>query len=156
MPTLLTLRITEPAVPPLPVHLHAAACRLLEPPDADHTAQRKPFAVGAPVAEQGMASWQLGWLPDPAPPASWPPRELKLGGSACRVLDAGARHQPFAALAASRPVIRGLLRFVTPTYFSRNGRDVPLPDPVLVLRSLAQRWNRSRWPASAVLSAASR
>ncbi|HEU0127289.1 MAG TPA: CRISPR system precrRNA processing endoribonuclease RAMP protein Cas6 [Pseudonocardiaceae bacterium] len=141
MPTLLTLRITEPAAPPSPVQVHAAACRLLEPPDADHTAQRKPFAVGAPVAEQGMASWQLGWLPDPAPPASWPPRELKLGGSACRVLDAGARHQPFAALAASRPLTRGLLRFLTPTYFSRNGRDVPLPDPVLVLQSLVQRWN---------------
>ncbi|MGH4014473.1 MAG: CRISPR system precrRNA processing endoribonuclease RAMP protein Cas6 [Pseudonocardiaceae bacterium] len=30
---------------------------------------------------------------------------------------------------------------MTPTYFSRNGRTVPLPDPVLVLRSLTQRWN---------------
>lgn len=39
----------------------------------------------------------------------------------------------------SRPVTRGLV--LTPTYFSRNGRDVPLPDPVLVMRSLAQRWN---------------
>jgi CRISPR-associated endoribonuclease Cas6 len=141
MPTLLTLCLTEPATPPFPAHLHAAACGLLEPPDADHTAQRKPFAVGAPVAEQGLVTWRLGWLPDLALPASWPPQELRLGGSICRVLDAQARHQPFAALATSRPVARGLVRFLTPTYFSRNGRDLPLPDPVLVLRSLVQRWN---------------
>lgn len=141
MPTLLTLRLTEPASPPYPVHLHAAACYLLEPPGADHTAQRKPFTVGAPVAEDGTVTWRLGWLPDLPLPAAWPPRELRLGGSTCRVLDARARHQPFAALAASRPVARGLVRFLTPTYFSRNGRDVPLPDPVLIMRSLAQRWN---------------
>lgn len=141
MPTLLTLRLTEPATPPYPTHLHAAACRLLEPPDANHTAQRKPFTVGAPVAEDGTAIWRLGWLPDLALPAAWPPQELRLGGSTCRVIDARVLHQPFAALAASRPVTRGLVRFLTPTYFSRNGRDVPLPDPVLVMRSLAQRWN---------------
>ncbi|MGH4018053.1 MAG: CRISPR system precrRNA processing endoribonuclease RAMP protein Cas6 [Pseudonocardiaceae bacterium] len=141
MPTLLTLRLTEPAVPPFPAHLHAAACGLLEPPDADHTAQRKPFAVGAPVTEQGFVMWRLGWLPDRALPAAWPPQRLRLGGSTCQVFDAQTRHQPFAALAASRPVTQCLVRFLTPTYFSRNGRDVPLPDPVLILRSLTQRWN---------------
>lgn len=141
MPTLLTLRLAEPETPPYPVHLHAAACRLLEPPGVDHTAQRKPFTVGAPVAEDGTVTWRLGWLPDLELPAAWPPEELRLGGSSCRVIDARTRHQPFAALAASRPVTRGLVRFLTPTYFSRNGRDVPLPDPVLVMRSLAQRWN---------------
>lgn len=141
MPTLLTLRLTEPTTPPYPAHLHAAACWLLEPPGADHTAQRKPFAVGAPVAEDGTTTWRLGWLPDLALPATWPPEELRLGGSVCRVIDARAHHEPFAALAGSRPVVWGLVRFVTPTYFSRNGRDVPLPDPVLVMRSLAQRWN---------------
>ncbi|MGH3942477.1 MAG: CRISPR system precrRNA processing endoribonuclease RAMP protein Cas6 [Pseudonocardiaceae bacterium] len=141
MPTLLTLRITEPVAPPYPVHLHAAACQLLEPPDADHTAQRKPFTLGAPVAEEGTVTWRLGWLPDLALPAAWPPQQLRLGGSTCQVLDAEAHHQPFAALAASRPVARAFVRFLTPTYFSRNGRDVPLPDPVLVMRSLTQRWN---------------
>lgn len=141
MPTLLTLRLTEPASPPFPAHLHAAACGLLEAPDADHTAQHKPFAVGAPVAERGAVTWRLGWLPDLALPAGWPPQELRLGGSTCRVIDAQVRHQPFAALATSRPVTRSQVRFLTPTYFSRNGRDVPLPDPVLVLRSLTQRWN---------------
>ncbi|MGH3797671.1 MAG: CRISPR system precrRNA processing endoribonuclease RAMP protein Cas6 [Pseudonocardiaceae bacterium] len=133
--------MTEPAVPPYPAHLHAAACLLFEQTETDHAAQRKPFAVGAPVAENGTVTWRLGWLPDTAVPASWPPHEVRLGESTCRVLDARARHCSFAALAASRPMVRGLLRFVTPTYFSRNGRDVPLPDPVLVLRSLLQRWN---------------
>lgn len=141
MPALLTLRITEPTTPPYPVYLHAVACQLFEPPSADHTAQRKPFTVGAPVAEDGTASWRLGWLPDLPLPTAWPPKELRLGVSTCRVLDARMLNQPFAALAASRPVTWALVRFLTPTYFSRNGRDVPLPDPVLVMRSLAQRWN---------------
>lgn len=141
MPTLLTLRLTEPEVPPFPAHLHAAACGLLEAPDADHTAQHKPFALGVPVAKQGTVTWRLGWLPDLALPAGWPPQELRLGGYTCRVVQAQAQHQPFAALTASPPSTRGRVRFVTPTYFSRNGRDVPLPDPVLVLRSLTQRWN---------------
>lgn len=73
MPTLLILCLTEPETPPYPVHLHTAACRLLEPSGADHTAQRKPFAVGAPVAEQGTVTWRLGWLPDLPLPAAWPP-----------------------------------------------------------------------------------
>ena len=30
---------------------------------------------------------------------------------------------------------------VSPMYFSRNGRDHPIPDPVLIVRSLARRWN---------------
>ncbi|MGQ0775181.1 MAG: hypothetical protein ACT4NY_12300 [Pseudonocardiales bacterium] len=81
MPTLLILRLTEPETSPYPVHLHAAAGRLLEPSDADHTAQRKPFTVGAPVVEDGTATWRLGWLPDLALPAAWPPQELRLGGS---------------------------------------------------------------------------
>lgn len=142
MPTLLTLRLTEPTgSPPFPAHVHAAACGLLEAPDADHTAQHKPFAVGAPVAERGAVTWRLGWLPDAALPAGWPPQQLRLGGSVCRVTQAQQQPQPFAALAASGPVTRVQVRFLTPTYFSRNGRDVPLPDPVLVLRSLTQRWN---------------
>ena len=141
MPTTITLHITEPAVPPYPAQLHGAACQFLEPAEADHTAQSKPFTVGAPLAECGVVTWRLGWLPDVALPAPWPPSQLRLGSSVCRILDARATHQSFATLAASRPVVRGLMRFVTPTYFSRNGRDVPLPDPVLVLRSLLQRWN---------------
>lgn len=64
MPTLFALRIIEPEALPYPVHLHAAACQLFEPPGADHTAQRKPFTVGAPVAQDETAAWKLGWLPD--------------------------------------------------------------------------------------------
>jgi CRISPR-associated endoribonuclease Cas6 len=141
MPTSLTLRLAEPAMPPYPAHLHGAACKLFEPPDADHAAQRKPFAVGAPLAVDGSAIWRLGWLLDAPPPTAWPPGQLLLGESTCPILDTQTRHVPFATLAASEPVTRRLVRFVTPTYFSRNGRDVPLPDPVLVFRSLAQRWN---------------
>ncbi|HEU0089323.1 MAG TPA: CRISPR system precrRNA processing endoribonuclease RAMP protein Cas6 [Pseudonocardiaceae bacterium] len=141
MPTNLILRIAEPPVPPYPAHLHGAACELFEQAGADHTAQHKPFAVGAPLAEDRVVTWRLGWLPDTALPPSWPPQQLRLGESTCQVLDARTRHCSFAMLATSRPVARALMRFVTPTYFSRNGRDVPLPDPVLVLRSLLQRWN---------------
>lgn len=141
MPTSLTLRITEPATPPHPAHLHAAACQLFEQADTDHAAQRKPFAVGAPLVEEGTATWRLGWLPDTALPDPWPPSHVHFGESDCRVVDARVRHCSFAALAASRPMVRRVVHFRTPTYFSRNGRDVPLPDPVLVLRSLVQRWN---------------
>ncbi|HEU0089322.1 MAG TPA: CRISPR system precrRNA processing endoribonuclease RAMP protein Cas6 [Pseudonocardiaceae bacterium] len=141
MPTSLILRIPELAVLPYPAHLHGAACQLFEQSETDHTAQRKPFAIGAPLAGEGAVIWRLGWLPDAALPASWPPRELRLGESVCQVLDAHARPCSFAELTTSRPVARGLMRFMTPTYFSRNGRDVPLPDPVLIMRSLLQRWN---------------
>ena len=48
---------------------------------------------------------------------------------------------PFAALAASPPAWSAELDIISPLYFSRNGRDHPLPDPVLMLRSACERWN---------------
>lgn len=35
-------------------------------------------------------------------------------------------------------------------FFSRNGRDHPLPDPALIMRSAATRWNLHAPPALAV------
>jgi CRISPR-associated endoribonuclease Cas6 len=40
------------------------------------------------------------------------------------------------------------VEFLTPTVFSRNGRDYPLPDPVLALRGLHQRWTARADPAA--------
>jgi len=40
---------------------------------------------------------------------------------------------------------------VSPMYFSRNGRDHPIPDPVLIVGSLARRWN-SWAPAALTVS----
>lgn len=46
-----------------------------------------------------------------------------------------------AELLTGRPVRQVELRLMSPMFFARKGRDLPLPDPVLVVRSLATRWN---------------
>ncbi|WP_131765429.1 CRISPR system precrRNA processing endoribonuclease RAMP protein Cas6 [Candidatus Protofrankia californiensis] len=58
-----------------------------------------------------------------------------------RVTGFDADPWPFARLASAGPTRRVRLRMLTPTFFSRNGRDLPLPEPVLIVRSLLTRWN---------------
>jgi CRISPR-associated endoribonuclease Cas6 len=47
----------------------------------------------------------------------------------------------YAELAQTPAAHRVKIEVLTPLYFSRNGRDHPLPDPLLVVQSLTQRWN---------------
>lgn len=142
----------EPSMRPTPHQLHGLACSLLEGEGADHTGQDKPWTVwplrAAGVGDKGTASvallLRLTWLPDDDPPllAHPLPDRVRLGSRTAAVVDAHASRTTFSQLADVPPARRAELTFHRPTYFSRSGRNLPLPDPVLVVASLARRWNR--------------
>ena len=162
MPALLTLRLA--AVPGMvgPRQLLGAACGLFETDTSDHHAAVKPFAVGpfspastvaAPAQDTGSASgaaWRLGWLPDGPPPA-WPPTQVRFGVVTCPVVAHHEQAWSFAEIAATPPARRAVLTVLTPLFFARNGRDLPLPEPVLIVRSLVTRWN-AHAPAGLAIS----
>ncbi|MGW9307758.1 CRISPR system precrRNA processing endoribonuclease RAMP protein Cas6 [Saccharomonospora azurea] len=122
-----------------PARLHGAACALLETTRDDHRRQHKPFAVGPLYDVGGHTRWRLGWLTDHDPPPL--PRLVRFGDTPCPVLDVRVEQTSYAELARSEPARHAQLRMTSPLYFSRSGRDHPLPDPVLIVRSAAQRWN---------------
>jgi CRISPR-associated endoribonuclease Cas6 len=120
--------------------LHGAACALVEPSwDGEHDAQRKPFSTGPLVRTERAARWRLGWLANTAVRLS--PRTVRFGPQSCRVVGCHIQDVPFASLAGTEPAWSAELEVVSPLYFARNGRDHPLPDPVLMLRCALQRWN---------------
>jgi CRISPR-associated endoribonuclease Cas6 len=141
VPAVIELELAlRPGLQVYPARLHGAACSMLEPTTVAHTASIKPFAAGPVVgAGDGTAGWRLGWLGDPSP-------DLRLdtvtfGPTSCPVLRQTVRPLTFGELCRSRPARRAELELLSPLYFSRNGRDYPLPDPVLILRSTITRWN---------------
>ncbi|MEW1734431.1 CRISPR system precrRNA processing endoribonuclease RAMP protein Cas6 [Nocardia beijingensis] len=142
MPALIQLLLTHPPqLRTYPARLHGAACALLENPDTDHTAAIKPFAT-TPLTPHpdGTATWQLGWLPDTPPPVI--PATITFGDTTCTVLDQHLTHHTYLQLATTPTPLRAVEFTITsPMYFSRNGRDHPLPDPVLITRNLITRWN---------------
>lgn len=132
--------VPQPGLRLYPARLHGAACELLERTwDGRHDAQRKPFSAGPMAGTAGLARWRLGWLADGAPRLTEEP--VRFGPVACPVVRCDVQDLPFAALAAGEPAWSAELDVISPLYFSRNGRDHPLPDPVLMLRSAADRWN---------------
>src|SRR5262249_3504366 len=134
-----------------PARLHGAACALLEEPSVPHTAQHKPFSVGPLIdAGAGWTRWRVGWRA-PTPPPRRPPQG-SFGPTPCALRPPPPLQASFAELLASPPRRHAELRFLSPTYFARNGRDFPLPDPVLVMRSLATRWD-AHAPAELALPA---
>ncbi|WP_250279970.1 CRISPR system precrRNA processing endoribonuclease RAMP protein Cas6 [Frankia sp. Cppng1_Ct_nod] len=153
MPASLVLKFATPPRPPLPRQLLGAAAQLFETADSDHHAETKPFAVGPVVTpaelhsstgspgSPSMAIWRLGWLGDGDLPQTWPPRAVRFGPCAQQVMGFDVDPWPFARLASVGAARRVRLRMLTPTFFSRNGRDLPLPEPVLIVRSLLARWN---------------
>ncbi len=141
MPALLTLVMVPPPFDPHPKQLRGAAGQLFETPEANHHAGMQPFAVGPLIRGVGSAEWRLGWLSDRPGPPGWPPPAVTFGPTACRVLARHREWSPFARLAADGPVRRAVMRVLTPMFFSRNGRDLPLPDPVLIAQNLLLRWN---------------
>jgi CRISPR-associated endoribonuclease Cas6 len=141
VPAVLDLELAVPlGTQVYPARLHGAACTLLEDADAAHTAQHKPFSVGPLIeASTGQTVWRVGWLGSAEPPPI--PETVALGPARCPVRPAPPQRRSFAQLLAGTPVRHAELHFISPTFFARKGRDLPLPDPVLVIRSLATRWD---------------
>ncbi len=150
MPAVLDLELSVPTGTPVyPARLHGAACAMLEHPGAAHTTQHKPFSVG-PLIETntGRTQWRVGWLGSAEPPAI--PETVALGPARCPVRPAPPQRRSFAELLAGTPMRHAALQFISPTFFARKGRDLPLPDPVLVMRSLATRWDAHAPPELAL------
>ncbi|MFD8900224.1 CRISPR system precrRNA processing endoribonuclease RAMP protein Cas6 [Streptomyces ardesiacus] len=148
MPTLwhLTLRAAHPVRRQVtPAQLHGLACTLLEEPRHDHHAADKPWSVSPLFAasEPQTAVLRIGWLDDThnLQDIFEEGRELRLGTQHFVLTEAAAEHAPYEALLAAGPATHAELHAVTPTYFSRNGTQYPLPDPHLLYGSLARRWN---------------
>jgi CRISPR-associated endoribonuclease Cas6 len=140
VPAVITLTLRLPReVEVYPARLHAAACALLEPAWVGHHDQHKPFSAWPLAGASSAARWRLGWLPDD-PPAIETDR-VAFGPHTCQILGCRVEQVRFAELTATPPAWRADLEFVSPLYFSRNGRDHPLPDPVQILRSAIDRWN---------------
>lgn len=132
-----------------PARLHGAACSMLEGNETAHAAQHKPFSVGPLIeASSGQTRWRVGWLGSAEPPPI--PKTVALGPSRCPVRLASPQLMSFAELLAGRPVRHADLQFISPTFFGRKGRDLPLPDPVLIIRSLATRWDAHAPPELAL------
>lgn len=123
-----------------PARLHGAACALLELPAADHRAQDQPFAVRPLVADGKGARWRLGWLPEGHPPIRTVDT-VRFGPTRRRVRGFTIAITSFGRLATGGSTGTADLRMLSPTFFSRNGRDHPLPDPVLIIDSAVRRWN---------------
>lgn len=120
-------------------------------PDAPGQGTSSPKSAGVPgqSARDGdpapggvlAASWRLGWLDDAAAPPGWPPAEVRFGSQVRAVLGAELHRRSYAELAQGVPARHVRLTMTTPTFFARDGRDLPLPDPALMLRGLLAGWN---------------
>ncbi|MFC8797293.1 CRISPR system precrRNA processing endoribonuclease RAMP protein Cas6 [Promicromonospora sp. NPDC057138] len=127
-----------------PTQLHGLACALFESAGADHTALVKPFSVAPLLATPGnRALLTIGWLDDVRPPGleSITGRDVRLGSQFFTVEEVTAQHVPYAALATMASVPAVTIEFASVTYFKRGDIQVPLPDPGLLYRGLARRWN---------------
>lgn len=153
MPTAVEIDVLAPAFVEIPEQrVHAIACALTEGPGVDHTAQDKPWTVW-PFREvetqqvpSGSVSLRLriNWLTDDAPPAALAyamPDRLQIGKYECQIVGRNYGIAPYPRLATGPGSRRALLDFLRPCVFSRRGRGYPFPDPLLVIGSLARRWN---------------
>jgi CRISPR-associated endoribonuclease Cas6 len=64
---------------------------------------------------------------------------VSVAGAVMPVVGCDIQDVPFGSLAGGAPAWSADLEVVSPLYFSRNRRDHPLPDPVLMLRSALDR-----------------
>jgi CRISPR-associated endoribonuclease Cas6 len=130
--------------------VHRLACQLMEPPgNPDHHAQDKPYSVGAPQLSDlrpDELELRVNWLRDapPAPPgmAKALGRQLTLPKLMVEVVAVRKEERSYSAMRQLGPLWACDFRFLSPTYFSRSGRDYALPDPELIIRRLLARWNQ--------------
>jgi CRISPR-associated endoribonuclease Cas6 len=130
---------TAPTV--YPARIHGAACAMLGHPAP---AGVPDFSAWPLVGHGDRARWRLGWLPSSACPGI--PTEIAFGERRHRVVEQTVVPVEFAELAACPPARHADIDVHSPMYFSRNGRDLPLPDPVQMLRSPMDRWDRHAPP----------
>lgn len=152
MPTLIEMRLRAAwTVVPDTRQLHGLACALFEGdgvPDDGHVGQEKPWSVAplsaVPDGMPGEWAWRAGWLPDSAPPLGQLTADsVRVGHVGCVVEEISHRRVTHAVLAAG-PALGGVtVEFGSPTHFSRNGTDVAVPDPRLIVGSWRRRWNAS-------------
>lgn len=155
MPQLVTFKLRTRGTPSgMLGHVHGLACRLLESPDADHRANDRPFAVWpllrAEESRDDKLLLRVAWLDDERQPAG-DSTSLHLGGSPIRLAGSDVLTMPYAALALGGPLRSAFFEWHSATYFSRNDRDLPLPDPVVAVRGWARRWNLFQPPSSPVV-----
>lgn len=138
MPATIELRLAMDDQPTIyPARIHGAACALLPVP---HDGDLAPFSASPPVHQGGYAIWRLGWLGQRIPEVS--ASTVTFGDTHHDVLERRVEEHSFAELTQARPLRRAELDVISPLYFSRNGRDLPLPEPELIVRSLLNRWDR--------------
>ncbi|MEU4376717.1 CRISPR system precrRNA processing endoribonuclease RAMP protein Cas6 [Pseudonocardia alni] len=120
-----------------PVRLHGAGCALFGHPAPGAA---PGFSTGPLVDHGDVVWWRLGWLGAARCPT--PTGSVRIGPATRRIVGADVAEWSFAQLAAGPPARAAEVDVLSPLYFSRSGRDHPLPDPVLVVGSLARRWNQ--------------
>ncbi|HZT44394.1 MAG TPA: CRISPR system precrRNA processing endoribonuclease RAMP protein Cas6 [Chthonomonadaceae bacterium] len=165
MPYALTLRLLPSAAAPLPgaasEYAHSALFHLLARANKNladwlhANADRKPFTVDVQNGlQEGTAALRLTLLDDALFPlfvaamqAIGPQPGLRLGPAHFRIanLPASMEASPrtYAALwEQATPAEAMAIRFVTPTVFRSQKRDVLWPEPRLVWQSWARAWNQ--------------
>jgi CRISPR-associated endoribonuclease Cas6 len=151
MPTLIEMRLKAAwTVRPDTRSLHGLACALFEgdaaSDGAGHTAPDKPWTV-VPLCPSETGSqwlWRATWLPDSAVPScALTVDTIRVGHTSCVVLESTHRRVSHAALAAGPRLSEVTVEFGSPTFFSRDGADLLLPDPRLMADSWQRKWNVS-------------
>ncbi|MCK9874104.1 CRISPR system precrRNA processing endoribonuclease RAMP protein Cas6 [Nocardiopsis dassonvillei] len=109
----------------------------METPTTDHTAPTKPFAA---ASRGGLLV--VSWLDEATEPDIGARLDgpFRLGAHPVRLSLAGRRAVSYTHLLHQPPALKAAVEFVSPTYVSRSGRQLPLPDPELLLAGLARRW----------------
>lgn len=127
---------------------HGLACALVEEEDRDHHAPVKPFAlqgIATPSPSRGESAGSLviGWLDDERVPAweSWHQKETRLGARPVQVRAVEQETASYADLATSAAASRVGVVFEAPALVRRGGRNLPLPEPELLMSGLLRRWN---------------
>lgn len=120
---------------------------LEKPGDPGHRGQIKVFSVQPLCSSSGGSDHlelRLNWLARRAPDGRLRAclgRPVQLGHAQLTAVDLETEHVSYGELTETGPVWDCLFTFLSPTYFSRSGRDYLLPDPELVVLRLAARWN---------------
>ncbi len=116
----------EGARPVTPAQLHGFASAVFEGAGSDHAGQHKPYRVAPLLAapEPGTALLELAWLDDDRYPdlTALEGHRIRLGSQFFAVEFVSGDAESYAELLRTPPLRRAGMRFVSATYFSRNGR----------------------------------